>query len=253
MRRAVLGLVVLALAGLPAGCGDAGDASGRPALDVSAASSLQQALSEAASGFAPARVRLATGGSDQLAAQIRAGARPDVFAAANTRLPDALFREGLVERPVTFAGNELVIAVPAEGGTVRGVEDLSRPGLRLAVGSPSVPVGDYTAKVLARLGPAQRRAVEANVATREPDVAGVLAKLRAGAVDAGLVYRTDVDAAGGALRAVGLPASLRPAVTYAAAAVRGGDEPALARAYLDDLTGGRTQAALRRAGFLPAP
>lgn len=253
MRRPGLWLVLLVLAGIPAGCGDDGDAAGRPALDVSAASSLQQALSAAAPGFSPARVRLATGGSDQLAAQIRAGARPDVFAAANTKLPDALFREGLVERPVPFAGNELVIAVPSDGTTVRGVGDLARSGLRLAVGAPSVPVGDYTAKVLARLPAARRRAIEANVATREPDVAGVLAKLRAGAVDAGLVYRTDVEAAGGALRAVALPASLRPAVAYAAAVVKGSDEPALARAYLDDLTGGRTQAALRRAGFLPVP
>lgn len=251
LRLLVPALLVAGLA-LPFGCGDSGG-SGRPAIDVSAASSLQTALAGAASGFAPAAVRLATGGSDQLAAQIRSGARPDVFAAANTKLPEALHAEGLVGRPVPFAGTELVIAAPAAGGRVRGLRDLARPGVKVAVGAPTVPVGEYTAKVLDRLPVSVRRAIDANVVTREPDVTGVVAKLRAGAVDAGLIYRTDVRAADGALRTVSLPSSLRPQVTYAAAVVHGSDHPAEARAYVDDLAGGRTQAALRRAGFLPPP
>ena len=58
-------------------------------------------------------MQLSFAGSDELAAQIRAGAKPDVFAAANTKLPDELFAEGLVERPRVFAANKLVLAVPA--------------------------------------------------------------------------------------------------------------------------------------------
>ena len=57
-------------------------------------------------------MKLSFGGSDELAAQIRQGVKPDVFAAANTKLPDELNGEGLVEKPVVFATNELVIAVP---------------------------------------------------------------------------------------------------------------------------------------------
>ena len=57
-------------------------------------------------------MRASFAGSDELAAQIRQGVKPDVFASANTKLPDELFEEGLVEKPVVFAANELVLAVP---------------------------------------------------------------------------------------------------------------------------------------------
>ena len=40
--------------------------------------------------------------------------KPDVFASANTKLPDALYRKGLVEKPVVFAANRLVLAVPKD-------------------------------------------------------------------------------------------------------------------------------------------
>jgi molybdate transport system substrate-binding protein len=246
-----LSLLLLVLG--PAAVGAcAGEPAGPPALDVAAAASLGPALRAAAPSFAAARVRLATGGSDQLAARIRGGARPGVYAAASAALPRALHAEGLVERPVAFAANELVIAVPAGAARVRALADLGRPGVRIAAGSASVPVGAYADEVLARLPGASRRAVERNLATREPDVAGVLAKLRAGTVDAGFVYRTDVRGARRELRAIALPAALRPRVVYEAAVVRGGD-PAPGRAYLRDLRSGAGAAALRRAGFLPPP
>ena len=57
-------------------------------------------------------MRLSFAGSDELAAQIRQGVKPDVYAAANTRLPDELYDEGLLGEPVEFATNELVLAVP---------------------------------------------------------------------------------------------------------------------------------------------
>ncbi|MCU0258945.1 MAG: molybdate ABC transporter substrate-binding protein [Solirubrobacteraceae bacterium] len=236
----------VAAAVVVSGCGD--DGAAPPDLDVAAATSLRPALLDAAPGFAPARVRLATGGSDQLAARIRAGARPDVFVAADAAIPRRLEAEGLVERPVTFATNELVLAVPASASRVGELADLAEPGVRIAAGSASVPVGAYADAVLARLG-GTGRAIERNIATREPDVAGVLAKLRAGAVDAGFVYRTDVRAAGGRLRAITLPAAVRPPVRYAAAVVRGTDEPGAARAYVRDLRAGAAADALVRAGF----
>ena len=37
-----------------------------------------------------------------------------MYAAANTKLPDELYEKGLVEKPTVFAGNELVLAVPAD-------------------------------------------------------------------------------------------------------------------------------------------
>ena len=252
MRRAAgfSALAVILAAGALAGCGSGG---GSAPVVVSAASSLKPALVDHPPAFSAAPVRVALAGSDQLAAQIRAGARPDVFAAANAKLPEALFADGLAERPVAFARNELVLAVPAGATRVRSVADLARPGTTIAVGAPAVPVGSYTAKVLARLPAAQRAAIRRNVRSEEPDVAGIVGKLTQGAVDAGFVYRTDVRAAGGRIRAITLPPALQPVVVYEAAVVRGSRHAAQARAYLAMLRGPEGQRALRRAGFLPPP
>jgi len=220
-----------------AGCG-----GGATSLKVSAAASLQSPFTQLGGA------RYSFAGSDQLAAQIRAGAQPDVFAAANAKLPDALYADGLVERPVAFARNELVIAV-ARDSPIRRIADLARPGVAIATGSATVPVGAYTQATLARLPEAQRAAIERNVRSRDPDVAGVVGKVAEGAVDAGFVYRSDVVATRGRLRAVRLPAALRPQVVYEAAVVRGSKHPGAARAFVRALLGGRAAAALRQAGF----
>jgi molybdate transport system substrate-binding protein len=221
-----------------AACGDGGPSS----LRVSAASSLKPAFT------AVGGARFSFAGSDQLAAQIRSGARPDVFAAANSQFPEELYRAGLVERPLAFAGNRLVIAVP-RGSAIAGIEDLARPGTTIATGSETVPVGAYTLAVLARLPASTRAAILGNVRSREPDVAGVIGKLTEGAVDAGFAYATDVRAAGGGVRAIELPARLRPDVVYEAAVVKGTDHAAAARAFVARLRSGTGAAALRAAGF----
>ena len=103
-----------------------------------------------------------------------------------------------------------------------------------------MPIGSYTRETLAKLPPAQEQAILANVRSNEPDVKGIVGKLTQGAVDAGFVYVTDVNATGGELKAIELPPDLEPQVTYAAGVVRG-REAARARrgAYLDGLRRGR--------------
>jgi molybdate transport system substrate-binding protein len=89
------------------------------------------------------------------------------------------------------------------------------------------------------------------VRSEEPEVSSVLAKVQQGVADAGFVYRTDVRAAGGGLRAISLPAALRPRVAYAAAVLRTSGDPTAAKRFLDGLLHGEGAADLRRAGFLP--
>jgi molybdate transport system substrate-binding protein len=242
-----LAALVAALAILAAGCGGHQD---RPRLTVSAAASLTEALTRCSRDFAPADVRLSFAGSDELAAQIRQGARVDVFAAANTKLPDELHAAGRVGPPRAFATNRLVLAVPSSS-PIRALGDLPRPGTTVVVGAAGVPVGDYTRAVLARLPAAQRRAILARVRSEEPDVKGVVGKLTQGAADAGFVYASDVTASDGRVRAIELPARLQPTVVYGAAIVSGSAHAALARRYLDGLISGRCAAALRQAGFGP--
>jgi molybdate transport system substrate-binding protein len=212
------------------GCGN-GD---EPDLTVSAASSLKAAFEEYSDEFDQADVRLSFGGSDQLAAQIRAGARPDVFASADTELARRLHAEGLVERPVRFASNRLVVAV-REGGRVKSFDDLRDDGVKLAIGAPSVPVGRYARAALGDI----------DAASEEPDVSSIVARVRAGAVDAGIVYATDVKAVP-ELRSFELP--VPTLAEYAAAVVRGSDHVEEARKFVQGLRGSK---ALSDAGFAP--
>jgi molybdate transport system substrate-binding protein len=242
----VLGIAVLAV-----GCGGDEPASPeRPRLVVSAAASLTDALTACSRDFEGADVRLSFGGSDELAAQIRQGVAPDVYAAANTKLPDELASEGLLEPPVAFATNELVLALAGGEHEIERVEDLAEPGVRLVIGAETVPVGAYTREVLGRLPARTRARILANVRSEEPDVRGVIGKLTQGAADAGFVYLSDVT---GDLTAVELPPDLRPTVAYGAGVVKATGQPALARRYLDGLVGGPCADGLREEGFGPPP
>src|SRR4051794_40135082 len=236
---------------LVAGCG--GDDAAKPQLTVSAAASLKKAFSSYGEQFPDASVRFSFAGSDELAAQIEQGVKPDVFAAANTKLPMQLYAKGLVEKPQVFAGNKLVLAVPADGGKVTRLEDLEGDGVKLAIGAADVPVGTYTRTVLEKL-PADRRAkILANVRTEEPDVNGIVGKLTQGAVDAGFLYASDVTGAGGKLKAIDLPGALQPHVSYGVAVVKGAKHPEQAKAFIDGLISGKGADELQNAGFLPPP
>ena len=248
-RSAVLIALVLASCG---GDDSSGSGSSKPRLVVSAASSMTEALNACSSEFAEATVRLSFAGSDELAAQIRQGVRPDVYAAANTKLPDALHAEGLLDKPVEFAANELVLAVPA-GSEIGSVDDLTAKGVTIAIGDEDVPIGSYTRETLGKLPATEEKAILANVRSNEPDVKGIVGKLTQGAVDAGFVYVTDVDAAGSDLKAVELPPDVEPRVTYAAGVVEGAKHPEQARVYVDELLEGPCADALRDAGFGAAP
>jgi molybdate transport system substrate-binding protein len=255
LRRAVTAVALLAV--LVAGCGSddekqTGGEESAPRLIVSAASSMTEALTDCAENYPDADLKLQFAGSDELAAQIRQGVKPDVFAAANTRLPDELHAEGLLSKPVVFATNEFVLAVP-EDSAIAGVKDLTAEGVQIAIGSESVPIGEYTRESLGKLPPVQEKGILANVRSNEPDVKGIVGKLSQGAADAGFVYVTDVEATDGALEAIELPAQLEPDATYGAGVVEGAKEPEAAQAFVDGLVEGPCADALRDAGFGAPP
>ncbi len=252
MRNAI-GLAGCAMAiGALAGCGDSGP-GGDEELVVSAAASLAPAFTAYAAA-AGIDAKQSFAGSDDLAAQIRAGLVPDVYAGADASLVADLHAEGRLERPVEFATNELVLALPAGAETrIGSIADLGAPGLKLALGDSGVPVGEYAREVLRELPAAEREAILANVGSLEPDVAGIVGKLTQGAVDAGFVYRTDVAAAGGGIEAIELPVPLRPEIRYAAAVVEGAGNRAGARSFIDGLLAGEGAEALAAAGFGAQP
>lgn len=235
MRAALLLTAALALA-VPANAGTA-------RIVVFAAASLTEAFPRI-----DARARYSFGGSDQLALQIRQGVPADVFASASPKYTQDLFARGLVERPRTFALNRLVVIVPRSNPAgIASVRDLARHGVRLVLASPSVPIGRYARQVLARLG---LTAALGNVVSDEQDVKGVVAKVALAEADAGIVYRTDVRAVAGKVRAVPIPARGQPVVRYEIAVVKASRHVAAARAFLVRVLGEVGRGHLAAAGFL---
>jgi molybdate transport system substrate-binding protein len=221
------------------GCG--GNGSGDP-LDVYAAASLAEAFPAI-----DADARFSFAGSDELATQIREGAPADVYAAASSKYPQALFEEGLVSEPVTFATNRLVIVVPtANPAAIESVEDLLQPGTRLVVAAEGVPVGDYTRTVLETLG---LSAALENVVSNEDDVKGVAGKVALGEADAGFVYATDVAALQDRVRTIELPDDAQPPIEYQAVVVVASDDAGAARDFVEGLSSESGRRALEQAGF----
>jgi molybdate transport system substrate-binding protein len=263
-RTALLGVAAAALAALVvAGCGGGSSSSGSTeggsgggssdggTLIVLGASSLTEAVTKYGESFEGADVKPSFAGSDELAAQIQQGAKADVFASADTDYPQELFAAGLVDEPQVFARNELVIAVP-DGSEITSLADLAKPGVKLVIGDPSVPVGSYTRTVLGRLPAAQRAAIMSNVVSEETEVASIVAKLEGGAADAGFVYVTDEKGAEG-LEPVELESNLQPDVEYGVAVIKSSDDKPAAEEFVAGLIEGEGQEDLLTAGFLPPP
>ena len=189
-------------------------------------------------------------GSNQLQAQIERGAPADVFAAASPTEPQALFDAGRCERPVTFATNTLVLIVPRSNpARISSVYDLRRGDpKRLAVGSPNVPIGDYTRKLLRRLS--LTSVLRRNIVSNEANVASVTSKVALGSADAGFVYVTDARSVSDRVRTIRLPRYAQPPVRYRICVVRrNGVDRARAQGFIDKVVGQQGRRVLRRFGF----
>ncbi len=200
------------------------------------------------------RPRYQFAGSDQLAFQIQQGARVDVFAAASPKYPEQLYRQVLVQKPIPFATNTLVLIVPKSNpARIHTVLDLARPGVKVVIGDPGVPVGAYTRTVLSNLGISA--AVLRNVVSQETDVKGVLGKVALGEADAGFVYATDVKPVLGKVGVIRIRESAQPHVVYEVAVVKNAAHLQAAYAFVTRLIRAAAQRELVRYGFgrKPAP
>lgn len=227
-------LVLVLAAALVAGCGGDDGEAGRPR--VLAAASLTDVFED----LGGATFQFA--GSQALVRQVRDGAPADVIATADEASMQVLVQADLVEAPVVFARNELVIAVePGNPEAIDGLEDLGRDDLLVVLADPSVPAGRYAARALAEAG------VEVRARSLELDVRAALTKVAAGEADAAVVYATDVEAADGRAEAVAIDDDVE--VGYPVAVLADGDRAA-GRAFVQLLLGERGRRVLRAHGFL---
>ena len=237
MRRAVLvSAALLALVAPVAGAGDT-------RITIYAAASLTQVFPRIDHA-----ARYSFAGSDTLAAQISAGAPADVFASASAKQTELLYRNGLLRKPVVFATNKLIVIVPsANPAHIHSVYDLRRHGVKVIVGTPTVPVGSYTRQVLDSMGITSD--VMANVVDQEPDVKSIVAKIALGQGDAGFVYRTDARPAGNKVTSILIPPWAQPPIRYEIGIVKASSHRAAAAAFIKRVTSMRGRRLLVQAGF----
>ena len=242
MRAAAAALAAVALA--LAGASSAGARSGVTGITVYAAASLTDVFPKIDTG-----PKYSFAGSNTLSTQIQQGAPADVFASANTTLPQQLFQKGLCSQPVVFTRNTLVLIVPkANPAGIQSVYDLRKAGIKLDVAATGVPVGAYTRQILKNMG---LTSVLGNVVSNETDVREVLAKVALGEADAGFVYSTDARTVPGQVTVLTMPAWAQPKVQYGICVVMASQNKTAAQAFVHEVMSKAGQAKLLAAGFLP--
>ncbi|MCL4231256.1 MAG: molybdate ABC transporter substrate-binding protein [Dehalococcoidia bacterium] len=227
---------------------------------VFAASSLTNAFKEAGTRFEEknpeAKVTFNFAASSALATQINEGAPADVFASADANQMKNVTGNGNAAESVIFAANLPVVVVPKSGSPVASFSDLAKPGVRLVLAGPEVPVGKYAREILANASkPAGgisadfAGSVLANVKSNEANVRAVLTKVQLGEADAGIVYSTDAAIATADVKVTEIPAAFNIIAQYPIAALKGAKNGAAARAWVAFITGPEGQAILAKFGF----
>ena len=268
VRRSLIALATLLCVALPAVGVPAKAWTGhiastaRGSLTVFAAASLKDAFTTIGAQFGArtgARVIFSFGGSDTLATQIVEGAPADVFASANMAQMTVVANKGLIaSKPAVFARNRLVVIVPKDNpARVFRLPDLGRPGLKLVLAAPSVPVGKYARASFHLMandpafGPHFLQRVDANVVSNETNVEAVVSKVALGEADAGVVYVSDLTTRDAAqVRSIVIPARFNQVATYPIAVVKGSHNAVLARQFVAYVLSSAGRTVLRKDGFI---
>jgi molybdate transport system substrate-binding protein len=218
-------------------------------ITVFAAASLTDSFKEIGDAFTKAypeaKATLSFDASSALVQQINQGAPADVFASADTANMDKLTQPGRNgTAPVLFATNVLTIIVPrGNPKAIAGVADLAKAELKVVLCAAEVPCGKYANQILTTAG------VTVTPASLEQNVKGVATKVITGEADAGIVYTTDVKAAGDKADAVAIPDNINVVAQYPVATVKGSTKTDADAAFITFLTGPDGQAILAKYGF----
>jgi molybdate transport system substrate-binding protein len=220
-------------------------------ITVFAAASLTDAFNEIGTAFTQAnpqaKATFSYDASSALVQQINQGAPADVFASADQANMDKLTKAANNgTAPVVFATNLLgIIVAPGNPKGITGVQDLGKSDLKVVVCAPEVPCGAYARQIFATAG------VTVNPASLEQNVKGVVTKVTAGEADAGIVYVTDIAAAGSKAAGVDIPANINVVAKYPIASTKASTNTTLDQGFINFVLGSQGQAILKKFGFLP--
>ena len=217
-------------------------------ITVFAAASLKGTFTEIGKQFETAHpgdtVKFSFGASSALAEQINSGAPADVFASAAPKNMDQVVTPGNASNPQDFAKNTAEVAVPPSNpAKVTSVNDLAKSSVKTALCQPQVPCGVVAAEVF------KNAKITVKPVTLQPDVKSVLTQVELGNVDAGVVYVTDVMAAGSKVKGVTIPANVNASTLYPIAAITSSKEMSVAQAFVAYVLSPEGQAVLSAAGF----
>jgi molybdate transport system substrate-binding protein len=223
-------------------------ASTAKSITVFAAASLQGTFTQIGKQFEAAhpgtKVTFSFGPSSGLATQIINGALASVFASAAVSNMNQVVKAGEAASPSDFAKNKMEVAVPpGNPGGVKSVDSLSKSSVKVALCQPQVPCGTTANKVFSNAG------IKVTPATLQPDVKSVLTQVELGNVDAGMVYVTDVNAAGSKVKGVPVASGDNATTTYPIAALKGADDKSLANQFVSYVMSPAGQKVLATAGF----
>ena len=247
-----LGTLVVAVTCVACGSDDSESGGGDATLTVFAAASLTTTFEQIGAEFEKehdgVKVEFSFGGSSDLVAQIQQGAPADVFASADAANMDKVTADGLqADDPQDFASTTLEIAVPPDNPAgIASFADLGKDGVNVVVCAPEVPCGAATAKAEEATG------VDISPVSEEQSVTDVLAKVTSGEADAGLVYVTDVTAAGDDVQGITFPESGDIVNTYPIVALKDAADATLAQQFVDLVLSDTGQSILEDAGFAQA-
>jgi molybdate transport system substrate-binding protein len=250
-------VIAVALAAVAAaGCSSSGSGStsspsASPAggsITVFAAASLTETFTQLGKQFEAAHkgdtVKFSFGPSSGLAEQITSGAPADVFASASPTNMDQVVTAGDASNPQDFAKNVMEVATPPNNpGNVSSLTDLAKKSVKVALCQPQVPCGVVAAEVFKNAG------ITVKPVTLQPDVKSVLTQVETGNVDAGMVYVTDVQAAGSKVKGVTIPASDNASTLYPIATIKGSKHTSEAQAFMNYVLSPAGQQVLAAAGF----
>ena len=242
--------LVLSLAFVSAcGDGDDSDGAGDATLTVYAAASLTTTFESIGDEFEAehegVEVEFSFAGSSDLVSQIQEGAPADVFASADTANMEKLTGDDLqAGDPQNFASNTLQIATPPDNPAgITSFADLAKSDVRVVVCAPQVPCGAATAKVEEVTG------VTLSPVSEEQSVTDVLGKVTSGEADAGVVYVTDVIAAGDSVTGVAFAESSEVVNIYPIVVLKDSEQTDLAQEFVDLVLSETGQSILEAAGF----
>jgi molybdate transport system substrate-binding protein len=245
------GVVVVAVAGCSSSSSSpsASSSSAAPVtITVFAAASLTETFTQLGKQFEAAHkgdtVKFSFGPSSGLSEQITSGAPADVFASAATANMDTVVQAGDASNPQNFAKNIMEVATPPNNpAKVTSVNDLAKSSVKVALCQPQVPCGVVAAEVFKNAG------ITVKPVTLQPDVKSVLTQVETGNVDAGMVYVTDVKAAGTKVKGVPIPADQNASTLYPIATITSSKHESVAKEFVDYVLSPAGQQVLTAAGF----